>query len=72
MAVGAAIGVVLAIAIVAPVRFNGIPFFAAVGLAKLTFLAALGFLAAGAVARRVGLRQARRDAASVAGPNEDL
>jgi hypothetical protein len=72
MAVGLLIGVFLGIAVATDVRVNGLPFLVAVGLAKLTFVSALGFLGAGAAVRRLGIRKERRKLASLAQPSEEL
>ena len=72
MAIGFLIGVALAIAVGADVRVNGVPFLVAVGLAKLTFVTALGFLGTGAAVRRLGVRNEQRKQASLARLNEEL
>ena len=63
MGLGVALGGALAIAIAAaqwiPV-LAAIPWLVAVGLAKLTFVGALGLIGAGAVARRLAIRSAAR------------
>ena len=61
MAIGVAIGAVVAIALAMGIRVNGMPFLVSVGLAKLTVLTALGFLAGGAVVRRLGKRREERE-----------
>ena len=72
MALGFLIGALLALAMVADVKVNGLPFLAAVGLAKLTFVTALGFLGVGAGVRRLGIRNEQRDLQSLTRPNEEL
>jgi hypothetical protein len=72
MAIGLLIGVILGIAVATDVRVNGLPFLVAVGLAKLTFVSALGFLGAGAAVRRLGIRNERRKLSAIARPNEEL
>ena len=72
MAIGLLIGLVLGVAVAADVRVNGLPFLVAIGLAKLTFVSALGFLGAGAAVRRLGVRNEQRKLASLARPNEEL
>ncbi|MGQ0646220.1 MAG: hypothetical protein ACT4P7_01545 [Gemmatimonadaceae bacterium] len=58
-ALGILIGVAVSLAIIAGVPLPGIPWLLAVGLAKVGYLAAGGFIAAGAVVTRL----ARRDRA---------
>jgi len=72
MMVGLLIGVVLGIAVTTDVRVNGLPFLVAVGLAKITFVTALGFMGTGAAIRRLGVRNEQRTLASLARPNEEL
>jgi hypothetical protein len=60
MAIGVAIGAIVAVAVAMGVRVNGMPFLVAVGLGKLTLLTALGFLTVGAVTRRIAIRRAER------------
>jgi hypothetical protein len=60
MGIGVAIGVIVGIAFMMGVRVNGMPFLIAVGLGKLTFLTALGFLGVGAAVRRIAVRRETR------------
>jgi hypothetical protein len=62
MLLGAAVGVVLAIAMLMGIRVNGVPLIVAVGLGKLTFITALGLMGAGAFLRRLGIRREQRNA----------
>jgi hypothetical protein len=72
MAIGLVIGVILGIAVITDIRVNGLPFLLAIGLAKLTFVTALGFLGAGAAVRRLGVRNEQRKLASLAQADDEL
>ncbi|HEU4994947.1 MAG TPA: hypothetical protein VFT29_09005 [Gemmatimonadaceae bacterium] len=71
MASGLIGGVVLGIGVIAGVKVQGVPLLVAIGLGKLTFLAALGLMGAGAGLRRIALRQEQRETASLAPPDEE-
>ena len=64
MLLGAAVGVALAIGILLGIRVNGVPLIVAVGFGKLTFITALGLMAAGAFVRRLGIRSEQRNASA--------
>jgi hypothetical protein len=63
MGIGAGLGAVLAVALVighwSP-WLASLPWLVAIGLAKLTFVGALGLLASGAVVRRLAIRAETR------------
>ena len=59
---GAAIGVLVVLAMVGIIPLGGLPWFAAVGLAKLTLLSSAGVMSAGAVCLRLERRAADRKA----------
>ena len=72
MGLGAAVGVALALALVAGPWLPwvaSLPWLVAVGLGKLTFISALGLIAAGAVMRRVGRRADERAPVPETRPN---
>jgi hypothetical protein len=54
------VGVAVSVAIIAGVPLPGVPWLLAVGLAKVGYLAAGGFIAAGAVVTRLGKRDRDR------------
>jgi hypothetical protein len=63
MGLGVVVGVGLAVALVAGPSvpwLASLPWLVTVGLAKLTFISALGLIAVGAVMRRVGRRAEER------------
>ncbi|MDQ6635044.1 MAG: hypothetical protein M3Z10_09860 [Gemmatimonadota bacterium] len=63
MGFGVALGAALALALVGGHWFpwlTSLPWLAAVGLAKLTFIGAVGLLASGAVLRRLAIRADER------------
>jgi HAMP domain-containing protein len=59
-ALGLVVGGVLGLAMSVPLHLAGISWLIAVGLAKLTFAAALGLIAGGAVLQRIGRRSEER------------
>ncbi|HMC54076.1 MAG TPA: hypothetical protein VKH19_02800 [Gemmatimonadaceae bacterium] len=67
MAIGFLIGVVLAIAVAINLKVGAVPLLAAIGLGKLSFLAAAGVMAVGAMLRRLGIRNEQRERAPLAG-----
>ena len=72
MVLGLVVGIGLGIAVIADIKVAGVPLLVAIGLGKLTFLAALGLMGAGAALRRLGLREERREMASIARPDGHL
>lgn len=60
MAIGVLVGSILGISVIAGVKVGGVPLLVAVGLGKLTFLAALSFMGIGATLRRLALREEKR------------
>jgi uncharacterized membrane protein len=60
MAIGLFVGAILGIAIIAGVKVNNTPLLIQLGLAKLTFVSAIGLLSAGAALRRLGVREEKR------------
>ena len=64
MLLGVLIGGILAIGMAAGVTVGGMPFLVAVGLGKLTFLAALASMGVGATLRRFALREEQRKLAT--------
>ena len=64
-------GVVLAIAVGINLKVGAVPFLVAIGLGKLSFLAAAGVMAGGAILRRLGIRNERRERAPLAAGNAD-
>lgn len=71
MASGLVGGVVLGIGVIAGVKVEGVPLLVAIGMGKLTFLAALGLMGAGTGLRRIAHRQEQRETASLARPDEE-
>jgi hypothetical protein len=65
MALGLVIGLVLGIGVIAGIKVSGVPLLVAIGLGKLTFVGAVGLMAAGAALRRLALRKALRDREAV-------
>ncbi|MNC96346.1 hypothetical protein D3C83_137010 [compost metagenome] len=65
-------GVIIAFVFALDFRVNEAPFFAALGLEKLSFLSAVGFLGTGAFLRRIAIRGEKRRLASLARHNEEL
>jgi hypothetical protein len=63
MWLGLAMGVVLSIAFLVNLKVGNIPLLVAIGLGKLSFIAAVGVMAAGAGLRRLGLRRESRERA---------
>jgi hypothetical protein len=64
MVLGAIIGAILGIGIIAGVKVNDTPIMVVVGLAKLTFVSAIGLMGAGAALRRIGVREEQRKLAA--------
>jgi hypothetical protein len=60
MALGFLMGVALAIGVAINLKVGAVPLLVAIGLGKLSFLAAGGVMAAGAMVRRLGIRNERR------------
>jgi hypothetical protein len=71
MALGLVIGLVLGIGTIAGIKVAGVPLLVAIGLGKLTFVGAIGLMAAGAGVRRLALRERRRQLASGAPPDRE-
>ena len=63
MALGLIIGLLLGIGVIAGVKVAGVPLLMAIGLGKLTFVGAIGLMAAGAAVRRLAQRQKQRQLA---------
>jgi len=61
MALGFLMGVVLAIGVAINLKVGSVPLLVAIGLGKLSFLAAAGVMGAGAMVRRLGIRNERRE-----------
>jgi hypothetical protein len=73
MMLGVLIGGILGISIAAGVTVGGVPLLVAVGLGKLTFLTALGFMGVGATVRRLALREEQRKLpTTLPRPNHEL
>ena len=71
MAIGFVIGLILAIALAVNLKVGAVPFLVAIGLGKLSFLAAAGVMAVGATLRRLGVRSdQRREETLAAGTRE--
>lgn len=70
MSIGLLIGGILGIGVIAGVKVAGVPLLVAIGLGKLTFVGAIGLMGAGAVLRRVALRQEQRQLEALARPDE--
>ena len=61
IAIGALVGVAVGLGIMAGVTLPGVSWFIAVGLVKLTLLAAVGFMGVGATLIRLANRAERRN-----------
>jgi hypothetical protein len=70
MYVGAGVGVVLGASLLLPIHLSGLPFFIAVGMAKLTFISALGLIGGGAWLRRLARREDERRQLAAPPPDE--
>jgi hypothetical protein len=64
MGLGAAVGVLVTLAIFAHAGLLGVPWLVNVALAKLGFIAAAGLMAGGAATVRISARRERRQLAS--------
>ncbi|HEY2378069.1 MAG TPA: hypothetical protein VGH98_18990 [Gemmatimonadaceae bacterium] len=71
MALGAAIGVLVAVAMVAHLGFAGAPWLVNVALAKLGLIAAGGLMAGGAVSVRLARRHEQRQLESQLSSRDD-
>ena len=70
MGAGVLLGTSVGLAMLMGVRINGLPWLAAVGLVKLTIVAAVGMIGAGATMHRLAGRKDARDRLR-AGPDQD-
>jgi hypothetical protein len=68
--IGALIGVAVGLGMIAGVSIPGVSWFIAVGLVKLTLMAAVGFMAAGATLIRLARRAEKRERIARPEPTE--
>jgi len=61
MALGFLLGVALAIGVAINIKVGAVPLLIAIGLGKLSFVVAGGVMAAGAMMRRLGIRNEARE-----------